>query len=75
MKLKDKQMDRVPELEKVPEVMEQRPPSVGYCMSSMFCRYEKTNCYQWWCNRTAGFWEPYGDVFYFTNKQVEKLIG
>jgi len=44
------------------EVKEQRPPAVGYCMASMFCQYEGTNQFQWWANRSAGYWTPYGDV-------------
>jgi hypothetical protein len=62
MLLQNKQTIERKDLEELPEVKEQRPPCIGYCMNSMFCQYRGTKCFQWYANRSAGYWTPYGDV-------------
>lgn len=62
MKLQEQDTILRCDLESLPEVKAQRPPAVGYCMGSAFYQYEGTNCFQWWANRSAGFWTPYGEV-------------
>lgn len=70
MKLHELDTTHRPDLESLPEVKAQRPPPVGYCMGSAFYKYEGTDCYQWFANRSAGFWSPYGEVLTGLEKQA-----
>lgn len=70
MKLHERDTTHRPDLESLPEVKAQRPPPVGYCMGSAFYKYEGTDCYQWFANRSAGFWSPYGEVLTGLEKQA-----
>lgn len=62
MKLQERETIERKDLTHIAEVKAQRPPPVDYCMASMFCQYEGTDAFQWWANRRAGYWTPYGEV-------------
>lgn len=72
MKLYELSTEHCPELRKHPEFVNQRPHPVGIMGSGVY-KFNGTNVYSWYVNKSAGFWTPYGEPVVLRPHEIRKF--
>jgi len=72
MKLYESAIVHSPGLKDHPEFAAQRPSPIGIMGCDVY-RFEGTNVYSWYINRTAGYFEAYGDPILLKPSEVKKF--
>jgi hypothetical protein len=73
MKLTDKPIKPRPEYKLHPELIEQRPPTVGFCFESSVQQYMGTDIFQWWTSGPSPYWEPFGEPVLIAKKDQKRF--